>query len=68
MGVISVASTSLNCPALKDTRQFTLDRKSMDVINVENTSLLSPALRDTRKSTHDNLLCCELYGKGLNKI
>ena len=48
MDVISVDNTSLQCPALKDTREFTLERNHMDVISVENISLKCPNLNYIR--------------------
>ena len=49
MGVISVENTSLLCPTLKDTREFTPERSPMDVISVDNTFLQGRTLKNTRE-------------------
>ena len=46
--VISVVNASLQCPDLKHTREFTLERNPMDVISVDNTSLAWTILNHTR--------------------
>ena len=39
MDVMSVDNTSLKCPALKDTKESTLNRNHMVVISVDTISL-----------------------------
>ena len=51
--VISVVNASLQCPNLKYTREFTLERNHMDVISVDNISLKRPALKNTREFSQE---------------
>ena len=51
MGVISVDNTSLKCTALKDIREFTLERNPMSVISVDDISLKCPTLKHIREFT-----------------
>ena len=56
--MITVDNTSLECPILKITIEFTLERNPTDVITVDNTVdntqyLECPLLKINRKSTLD---------------